>query len=152
MKLREREAVQRRDLQLPGAVEGARGRGRGRRGGELQLEDRRILAPLLVADFRLSGEGVVSKSKVTGMKNKRLHTCIADIISAVRFPKSPDGKSMKVRYPLQLSNELAPPIRPGGSGGWGGIGSGFTDNWVLTRLHARYDQKSLSEDLVFKEA
>jgi len=38
-------------------------------------------------------------------------------------------------------------------GGWGGGGLyGAGAGWVLTRLHARYDRNTLSEDLIFKAA
>lgn len=98
------------------------------------------LSGLVVANFVIDKEGMVSKSKVTGVGNKKLTTCFAAAIGAIKFPKPPDGKKVRVQQPIQLRTV---PWRPNRS-----IGR----SWVLTRLHARYNQKSLSEDLVFKEA
>ena len=47
----------------------------------------------------------------------------------------------------------APPTRQGRRGkGFGGGYFGASSGYVLTRLHTRYDQATLSEDLIFREA
>ncbi len=51
------------------------------------------------------------------------------------------GGNVLPKWSQQLKNE-------GGVGGWGSVAGEF----VLTRLHARYDQSSLGEDLVFEAA
>jgi hypothetical protein len=45
-----------------------------------------------------------------------------------------------------------PPLEPGDLQTLGDDGDSPGGGWVVTRLHARYDKQSLSEDLVFREA
>ncbi len=57
-------------------------------------------------------------------------------------PQPPPGPGAPKPMPMPPSKPM-----PSWGGGWGG---GF--NMVLTRLHARYDSTSLTDDLVFKTA
>jgi hypothetical protein len=69
------------------------------------------------------------------------------------------GKAIVTEYAWQTTSCdpcPTPPLTPSdmatlGAGGTNPARFGFSP-WVLTRLHARYDKTSLSEDLIFREA
>ena len=88
----------------------------------------------------------------------------AELFDATLAPRQ--GKAVVTEYAWQTTSCdpcPAEPLQPqdlvtlggqvqgaeGYHGGWNGYGY---SPWVLTRLHARYDKTSLSDDLVFREA
>ncbi len=67
-------------------------------------------------------------------------------------PPLDDGDLMTLGSDV-LDTATPTPIRKGRRGFPGGGGYyGSNSSWVLTRLHTRYDQATLSEDLIFHEA
>lgn len=66
-----------------------------------------------------------------------LEQCVAGATRRWLFPK---GKTS-----VEISYALKPGARRTGS-------AGINQSYVLTRLHTRYDQKALSEDLIFRAA
>ena len=87
----------------------------------------------------------------------------AELFDATLAPRQ--GKAVVTEYAWQTSSCdpcPTPPLVPADIIALGGAGPGDAgapkiwygaySSWVLTRLHARYDRTSLSDDLVFKEA
>jgi hypothetical protein len=86
----------------------------------------------------------------------------AELFDAALAPRQ--GKAVVTEYAWQTSSCdpcPTPPLQPSDIATLGGTGgatpnqpawAGAFSSWVLTRLHARYDRTSLSDDLVFKEA
>jgi hypothetical protein len=91
--------------------------------------------------FTLTPAGQADKIQVTGLgkdaASTALSECFEQVVTRLRFPAGKAGGINKVRFDIRLHTGLG--MRQGG---------GF----VLTRLHARYDEKSLGEDLVFEVA
>ncbi len=56
--------------------------------------------------FTINGEGFVSRARVdkkqSSLKDPSLHTCVVTVISAMVFPKPPDGKDHPVEFPFNL--------------------------------------------------
>jgi hypothetical protein len=84
----------------------------------------------------------------------------AELFDATLAPRQ--GRAIVTEYAWQTTSCDPCPTEPlspqdlatlGGDLGAGGVSSqGGYASWTLTRLHARYDRNSLSDDLVFKEA
>jgi hypothetical protein len=97
----------------------------------------------LLADPKLAGSvdvtveaddaGKVTKVDVAGVKNEALRSCMATQLEAMQLPKG-QGK-FTGRAKVALASVAGRPYR----------------DYVLTRLHARYDSDAIGEDLVFKE-
>ncbi len=112
---------------------------------EAALVKRKKLAGSLVAKFRIGRDGVVGKNKVKGLPASTITSCMNNIIGSIQFPNPKGEKPVVVSYPFELSQQAR-------SSFGGRSRGGMSNSWVLTRLHARYDRKSLGEDLVFQEA
>ena len=74
-------------------------------------------------------------------KNKDLGACVAFIVEGISFPKGEDGANQD--YEIALSMEHQTYEREIRIPRWG---------WTLTRLHARYTDKTMTEDLIFEKA
>ncbi|MEM9073578.1 MAG: DUF2330 domain-containing protein [Myxococcota bacterium] len=107
---------------------------------ERQLQRTPGLQGTLVAELQVR-EGRVTASRITDstVGNARVEGCIARHLRRVRFPA--DTGTNVVRYPIRLD---ATPRRFGNAGP--------LQNFVLTRLHYRYGQNDLGQDLVFSPA
>jgi MYXO-CTERM domain-containing protein len=98
-----------------------------------------------VIEFEIDASGKVTKADVgeSALTDASVGRCMTGMVKRWKFPKPRGGGSVSVSYPFTLA------AQPGSSGSrFGGRPSPF----VLTRLHARYDQRSLGEDLVFRAA
>jgi hypothetical protein len=91
--------------------------------------------------FTITPAGVVEGVEVTGPGKDAaattLTTCLTQVMTRLRFPRAQPGGITKVRFDVRLVAGAGPPRR---------------DTFVLTRLHARYDEKSLGQDLIFEVA
>jgi hypothetical protein len=60
----------------------------------------------LMTSFIITGGGLVKDAKVqkkgTTLKDKGLHDCVVSVLSAMSFPKPPDGKDHPIEYPFNL--------------------------------------------------
>ena len=60
----------------------------------------------LMTHFVITPAGTVSGAQVqkkgTTLKDRDLNTCVEGVLSGLRFPKPPDGKSHPVEYPFNL--------------------------------------------------
>jgi MYXO-CTERM domain-containing protein len=107
----------------------------------------------LAPQFVISPAGKVSSAVVSEstIRDSKVGVCFAKAFKRWTFPKSSDDKSTIVTYPFELSPW--PGFEP--SPGSESPGSGLAvppSEFILTRLHARYDATSLGEDLVFQAA
>jgi hypothetical protein len=77
----------------------------------------------------------VTKTRVTGGEKlpASLITCVRTAVGSARFTTT---EKVSLTVPVSFRSVPQPP----------------PFNFVLTRLHARYDKESLGEDLVFREA
>ena len=101
------------------------------------------LAGRVEIDFTISAKGKVDSATVASstLADARVGECIAKATKRWTFPQ-PKTASVAVTYPYELA-----PIG-GSTQSW--IASPAANEFVLTRLHARYDASSLGEDLVFE--
>jgi TonB family protein len=100
------------------------------------------LAGRVVIDFEIESTGKVDTSSVreSTLSDASVGNCIGKAVRRWKFPRPRGGGEVEVSYPFNLSGRAT---------------SGYRrrlSNFVLTRLHARYDASSLGEDLVFRAA
>jgi hypothetical protein len=96
-------------------------------------------------DFTIGRDGKVEAAEVDApnstLKDASVGECIAKAVERWTFPKPTAGANVDVHYPFAFQPD-------GGSL----MASSAAGNFVLTRLHARYDATALGEDLVFEAA
>jgi hypothetical protein len=60
----------------------------------------------LMTSFTITADGFVKSAKVlkkgTTLKDKGLHDCVVAVLTAMNFPKPPDGKDHPIEYPFNL--------------------------------------------------
>jgi hypothetical protein len=60
----------------------------------------------LMTSFVITPQGLVTEAKVlkkgTTLKEKGLHDCVVSVLTAMSFPKPPDGKDHPIEYPFNL--------------------------------------------------
>ncbi|MFL5347941.1 MAG: AgmX/PglI C-terminal domain-containing protein [Hyalangium sp.] len=60
----------------------------------------------LMTSFVITPQGLVTNAKVekkgTTLKDKGLHDCVVSVLTAMSFPKPPDGKDHPIEYPFNL--------------------------------------------------
>ena len=60
----------------------------------------------LMTSFTITAGGMVKDAKVlkkgTTLKDKGLHDCVLAVLTAMSFPKPPDGKAHPIEYPFNL--------------------------------------------------
>jgi hypothetical protein len=66
---------------------------------EKQLLQKKGLAGTVWVDFTIGTDGKVVESKGSGMKDKDVESCVADVVRGIEFPK-PKGGDVVVRYPF----------------------------------------------------
>jgi len=91
-------------------------------------------------EFVIGPDGRVAKSTEMGKNGGQLIDCIEKRVMRWRFPSPAKGEPVTVKADWAFT-------RSGGRA----LRANFS-TWVLTRLHTRYDAKTLHEDLVFVEA
>ncbi len=103
------------------------------------LSRKSTLGGRVVIDFTIATTGKVESATVgsSTLGDPVVGECIATAVERWTFPKPKGDTAVAVNYPFDLS---------------GGLGSFSATDFVLTRLHARYDATSLGEDLVFEAA
>jgi hypothetical protein len=73
---------------------------------EMLAEQTKAKEGMLKTSWEITAEGLVSKAKVerkgTTLKDPRLHECVVTVLSAMTFPKPPDGKNHPIEYPFNL--------------------------------------------------
>jgi hypothetical protein len=56
--------------------------------------------------FTITAEGFVKNAKVNAktstLKDKNVHSCVVTVLSAMEFPKPPDGKDHPIEFPFNL--------------------------------------------------
>jgi hypothetical protein len=91
--------------------------------------------------FTITPAGNVDAVEVTGPGKDAAATaltdCLKQVMTRLRFPRAQAGGITKVRFDIRLVAGAGPPR---------------TQGFVLTRLHARYDETSLGQDLIFEVA
>ncbi|MFO0735333.1 MAG: DUF2330 domain-containing protein [Labilithrix sp.] len=100
----------------------------------------------VVVKFDIAPDGSVASAKDGGsdLPDKTVVDCVVRAFQGLTFPQ-PDGKKkVTVTYPITFA--------PGGGGVGGSGGLSLAAPLVVTRLHARYGQGSLGQDLVFRVA
>lgn len=90
------------------------------------------------AEIGKDGEVLSTKSQLSGSAPEAVVTCVEQQVKKAKFGKPSSVLDARVRIQMQLGALPA--------------SQRFRGGFVLTRLHARYDKASLTEDLVFKEA
>jgi hypothetical protein len=97
----------------------------------------------VVTKFAIGPDGKVTSASVdkSDIADPALGECIARAFRTLSFPAPEKAPRVTVEYPLLLSPTAAT------VGGGSSLG-----NFVLTRLHARYTQGALANDLVFTAA
>ena len=93
-------------------------------------------------DVDRSGRVLDAQIKTNTTGNASLATCLQRRHKRMRFPAPKDGKGAVV-HQITLGSATRMAVRSLGRAARG---------WTLTRLHARYDAKTLRDDLVFKKA
>lgn len=96
--------------------------------------------------YLISREGAVSRVLVNGAGSEAFRACVTHAYRRWAFPTSSDGHTF-VRERLQMRNTAGPARR-----GFGGLGRRSRTAKVLTRLHYRYSEGDLGEDLMFRAA
>ncbi len=71
---------------------------------ERELLARPELRGTLTARFIITGTGSVIGSSASGMNSSGLHSCVASVMSTIKFPKTEDGGIVKVKYPFRFNN------------------------------------------------
>jgi hypothetical protein len=60
----------------------------------------------LKTSFVITGDGYVKAARVnkktSSLKDARLHDCVVAVLSAMEFPKPPDGKEQPIDFPFNL--------------------------------------------------
>jgi hypothetical protein len=88
--------------------------------------------------FTITPAGEVGAVEVTGPRDAAaLSACFEQVMTRLRFPRAQAGGVTKVRFDIRLVTGAGPPRN---------------QEYVLTRLHARYDERSLGQDLIFEVA
>jgi hypothetical protein len=63
----------------------------------------------LETSFLITADGTVAKAAVdkrkSNLKEPELHECVVTVLSALQFPKPPDGKPHPIRFPFALKAE-----------------------------------------------
>jgi hypothetical protein len=85
------------------------------------------------------------------LEDADIATLGGDVLFGMGAPPPPPGAGAGDAGVAPLPGALPPPL-PGGGRMGGGFYGGSSHPVVLTRLHARYDASTLTEDLVFKAA
>jgi MYXO-CTERM domain-containing protein len=100
------------------------------------------LSGSVATTFGIDSTGKVIKATAQGV-DQAVAACVAKTIEAIQFPKPRGGGNVTVQYRFDYSSTMQPLGRRANQQG---------SEWVLTRLHTRYDQHSLGEDLTFAVA
>ncbi|HVE81901.1 MAG TPA: AgmX/PglI C-terminal domain-containing protein [Myxococcales bacterium] len=73
---------------------------------ELLAETVKAKEGVLKTSWEITPEGLVAKAKVerkgTTLKEPKLHECVVAVLTAMTFPKPPDGKVHPIEYPFNL--------------------------------------------------
>ena len=95
--------------------------------------------------FTITPEGRVSGASIarSTLSSPPVESCFQASVSRWTFPRPTGGAPVTVRQLFRLQP------KPGGRPM---MTSPIGSRYVVTRLHTRYDRKTLSEDLVFREA
>ncbi|MGZ6089385.1 MAG: DUF2330 domain-containing protein [Polyangiales bacterium] len=95
------------------------------------------LAGTISTQFVIAKDGTATevKSEKGTLDDPTMNTCVASIFKSLSFPEV--GAPVRVTYPIDFQTDI------------GGFGGG---DLTLTRLHARYDATTLTDDLVFEAA
>lgn len=71
----------------------------------LAVKEKAIEGNLKTA-FVITGDGLVKSAKVekkgSSLKDPKLHECVVAVLSAMTFPKPPDGKDHPIEFPFNL--------------------------------------------------
>lgn len=97
--------------------------------------------------YAVSATGAVSTATVRGGGSDAFQTCVTQAYRRWAFPTPSNGQIVRVRERLQIRNTAGPARR-----GFGGLGRRSRSAKVLTRLHYRYSNGDLGEDLMFRTA
>ncbi len=97
--------------------------------------------------LQIEPDGRVGASEVRGSTVNALDDCVAQAARRWVFPQPEGGRQVTYHQPIVFTIQQAG--RGYGFGGFGGFGG---TPKVLTRLHYRYGDGTLGEDLVFREA
>lgn len=71
----------------------------------LAEKDKKVEGKLMTT-FTITANGLVKSAKVvkkgTTLKDKGLHDCVVAVLTAMSFPKPPDGQDHPIEYPFNL--------------------------------------------------
>jgi len=70
-----------------------------------ELLSRPNLSGTVVSRFIINSSGNVLGSTASGMSVSSLNSCVASVISTIKFPKTEDGGIVKVKYPFRFSSK-----------------------------------------------
>ena len=73
---------------------------------ETMAEKNKAVEGKLVTSFVINKDGLVKRARVaragTGLRGAGLHDCVVGVLSALTFPKPPDGRDHPIEYPFNL--------------------------------------------------
>ena len=102
------------------------------------------LAGELALQMTVDGRGVVTAARAEGEMPAALRSCVETAARRWSFPAPQDGAEVRATQTLHFVM-AAPPSSFGF-----GVPAGPFGSFVLTRLHYRYSEDGLGEDLVFR--
>jgi MYXO-CTERM domain-containing protein len=119
---------------------------------ERELNRNPALAGTIGARFTIASTGATRDVAEEGsaMPSAAARECVQTAIRRWTFP-APEGEEPVVHLQFTFSMGQRSVSGGGRSIGWGGMGGPF-QSFVLTRLHYRYEEDGLGEDLAFRVA
>ena len=72
----------------------------------LATKGKKVEEGSIMTTFIITPDGFVRNAKVaksgTTLKDPRLHECVVSVLTAIDFPKPPDGREHPIEYPFNL--------------------------------------------------
>jgi outer membrane biosynthesis protein TonB len=108
---------------------------------EKELLVKPTLKGTLTVKFVINGQGRLDSVKASGLKDRRVASCVEAAIKSIQFPKPKGGGKVTVRYPFAFKpatkgkSTRPPQVRIGNASATSGLDKNIIRRYIRRRLH-----------------